>query len=924
MAGYLALRSMEGNGVAAQGSVPPGGEDEDHNKQEMLVAVQTGDKEKLQYALKQLSPKCINHVFPHPVYATALHIAAQNNSTELVDCLLKEAADPNVRDLRGKKYCPIHYAAHNGNLEIIQALLRADADPDAKEGEFGRTALHILATRWKTNEDNFKACLDALLSCKIKVDTVDSSQSSPLFMAATKSWEYMTRQLILKGASIDLAVGNKTVADVIRKKLPGLLETIDFSLIEKPQRYFGDELYKALKDGDLEVFREILYEIKNSGKSSTDILEEDHGDYTLLQRACDDGLSDFVEELLKNGADPTKKDNTSKMSPILYATRNGFHKIVEMLIKTMKERGYLQKGALKETDLRKETPLHKVVKREYPSKNEGVNYYRCLQILLDKKHYLDIDYQDEFDNTPLHYAVLCDDQSFVRTLLLNGAHLGIRNKFGTLAITRIQASVLEEVLNDCIKHKNNVADRDFEIIVHYSMLAPAQASQQPETECLRFLSGSRNHRRLLRHPVIDTFLFLKWQRIRQYYFFNIAAYTAFLILLTAYVLIYHGTFIPLSEDVSQNNTEMPDLNDTTSNVETVSEMIMENLVIKFIFKGIISLFALYIAVREGIQFFVSWKLYVSRLENWLEISIVLLTAALLFIPLGEKSLQSLSAWLVLFSWIEFILLLGRHPYFAVYITMFTTVTYNFLKFIMMFSFMVIAFSISFYLVFQVDDNFMTYHQSLLKTIAMTTGEIEYTELPLSSFPVSSHLLFVLFVFLIVLVLMNLLNGLAVSDIQQIQQEAEIVSYSSRVELISYIESVFLASPFRRIVPGPITCCETGTDDCYLTSCLNSPNPVMKLLNWMGRRTLMFHSCLRDPYIIVYPNRGVDRWHVCDCHSFHLKETQIEAAKDVVLEKEHAVSDHRLSGLENRLDEVMAAISSLTEKVNKHVLCPSPQ
>ncbi|KAK8753764.1 hypothetical protein OTU49_001472 [Cherax quadricarinatus] len=929
MAGYLALRSMEGNGAAMQGGGAPGGDDDDHNKHEMLLAVQTGDEEKLSQALKHLSQKCMNHVFPHPVYATALHVATQNNSTELVEILLQAGADPNARDLRGKKYCPIHYAAHNGNLEILQALLKAGADPNIKEGEFGRTSLHILATRWKTNEDNFKACLDALLSCKkIKVDTLDSSKSSPLFMAATKSWEYMTRQLILKGASVDTAVGNKTTADIIRKKLPDLLETIDFSVIEKPQRCYSDELYDALMDGDLEVFRDILNEINKLEEKSkayiASLLDEDHGEYTLLQYACDNGLADFVEELLKNGANPARIDDTSKMSPILYATRNGFHKIVEMLIRAMKERGELEKGALKLTDLRKETPLHKVVKREYPLQNEGVNYYRCLQILLDKKCYLDIDAQDEFDNTPLHYAVLCDDQSFVRILLLNGAHLGIRNKFGTLAITRIQPSVLEEVLNDCIKHRNNVADRDFEIILHYSMLAPAQASQQPETECLRFLSGSRKHRRLLRHPIIDTFLFLKWQRIRQYYFFNIFAYTAFLILLTAYVLIYHGTFVPPSEDTKQNNTDLSGSDNTTENLEVVREIFMENLAVKFVFKGLISLFALYIAVREGIQFFVSWKLYVSRLENWLEISIVLLTATLLFIPMGDKPLQSLSAWLVLFSWIEFILLLGRHPYLAVYITMFTTVTYNFLKFIIMFSFMIIAFSISFYLVFQVDDNFMTYHQSLLKTIAMTTGEIEYTELPLSTFPISSHLLFVLFVFLIVLVLMNLLNGLAVSDIQQIQQEAEIVSYSSRVELISYIESVFLASPIRRIVPGPITCCESGSDDCYLVSCLDSPNPVLKLLNWMGRRTLMFHSCLRDPYITVYPNRGSDRWHVCDCHSFHLKETQIEAAKDVVLEKEQAVANHRLSGLENRLEEVMTAITTLTDKVNKHVLCPSPQ
>lgn len=924
MAGYLALRSMEENGKATQGGGGAAGEEEAHFKQELLVAVQTGDEEKLRHALKHLPQKAVNHVFPHPVSATALHVAVQNNSLELVTALLEEAADTGARDLRGKKYCPLHYAALNGNVEVLEALLKAGADPNAKEGEFSRTPLHILAIRWKNNEDSFKACLDALLSCKkLKVDALDSSKASPLFMAATKGWEYMVRKMINVGANIDAAVGNKTAATVIKKKFPDLIDTIDFSVIQKPKRYFSDELYDALINTDIQLFQEILTEIDNSEeKSKASALEEDHGEYTLLQYACDNGLTDFVEELLKNGANPSRVDQTSRMSPVLYAARNGYHKILEMLLRALKEQKELDKGVLRNKDLRKETALHKVVKREYAVKNEGVDYYRCLELLLEKKRYLDLDAQDEFGNTALHYAVLCDDQSFVRILLLNGAHLGIRNQFGTLAITRIQASVLEEVLNDCIKYKHNVADREFQIILHYSMLAPAQTSQQPETECLRFLSGSRKHRHLLLHPVIDTFLFLKWQRIQKYYYFNIVAYTAFLILLTAYILVYHGTYIPSSENGIDSEAQGQNVSDKG----VVQEMVMQNLALKYVFKALICIFALYIAVREGVQFYVSWKLYVARLENWLEISIVVLTFIVLFIPINAVSLQSLCAWLILFSWIEFVLLLGRHPYLSIYITMFTTVTYNFLKFIIMFSFMIVAFSISFYLVFQVQENFTTYYLSLLKTIAMTTGEIEYTDLPLADFPVSSHLLFVLFVFLIVLVLMNLLNGLAVSDIQQIQQEAEIVSYSSRVELVSYIESVFLTSPLHRIFPGSLRCCEGGEekDDCYQTTCIETQNPAIRLLNWLGQRTLMFQTCLRDPCISLYPNRGKDRWHICDCHSFHLKETQIEAAKDVVLEKEHAVDTHRLSGLETRLDEVMAAISSLTDKVNKHVLCPSPE
>ena len=36
----------------------------------------------------------------------------------------------------------------------------------------------------------------------------------------------------------------------------------------------------------------------------------------------------------------------------------------------------------------------------------------------------------------------------------------------------------------------------------------------PETDSLWYLSQSKNHRHLLKHPVITSFLWLKWTRIR--------------------------------------------------------------------------------------------------------------------------------------------------------------------------------------------------------------------------------------------------------------------------------------------------------------------------------------------------------------------------------------------------------------------------
>ena len=62
-------------------------------------------------------------------------------------------------------------------------------------------------------------------------------------------------------------------------------------------------------------------------------------------------------------------------------------------------------------------------------------------------------------------------------------------------------------------------------------------------------------------------------------------------------------------------------------------------------------------------------------------------------------------------------------------------------------------------------------------------------------PVIAYLFLLAFVFLIVVVLMNLLNGLAVSDTGMIREKAEVVSAISRVETISYIESLLLGDPF---------------------------------------------------------------------------------------------------------------------------------
>ena len=78
--------------------------------------------------------------------------------------------------------------------------------------------------------------------------------------------------------------------------------------------------------------------------------------------------------------------------------------------------------------------------------------------------------------------------------------------------------------------------------------------------------------------------------------------------------------------------------------------------------------------------------------------------------------------------------------------------------------------------------------------ALFAGELEFSDLPINSdsyLGMLAYVFFLTFIFLIVVVLMNLLNGLAVNDTSDIKQKAEIYSYISRVETISYMESVLL-------------------------------------------------------------------------------------------------------------------------------------
>ncbi|XP_068201399.1 transient receptor potential channel pyrexia-like isoform X2 [Palaemon carinicauda] len=782
---------------------------------EMMEALEQGDAVALKSALDHLTPLEVNGCFTH-----SADEVFSVESVELPPLIRDDLSQQDIVTIY-----PVHYAAMMGWKEILGILLKAEADPNVKDS-LGQTPLHILPKGDWRSDQNFQDCLDLLLAHpKIDVNRLDLSKSTPLHRAELHGWSYMVNRLREIGPTDNSTLSHTTSTDM---------------------------LLKEMIDGNLKAFQSTLATIQNSGLEMQVTLDENHGSYTLLQLACRSGLYDFVVELLNKRASPIKKYNSNLSSPVLWLTKYGYHRSLQLLVRSMTLE-HLRDGALKECNQVGETPLHLSVMCSNPQDSDPVNGYHCLEILLEKKQYINIDQTNCDGNTALHFAALCDDAKAYSILLKNGANSTALNAFGACAMQYISKEGMLQILDSCIEfdEKKKMIDKDYWIKINYEMMRTSTDHENCETKEMTFLNSLANvfqDKDILEHPLINIFVFLKWMKIKKFFHLNSAFHVIFLMLLITYISIFHSSLeIPENENSIQNNDAL--------------RMTLAALLLLAIF------------LREVSQLFMMKTLreYITEAKNITEIITVILVVLLICMPFNSRIKMDLAAWLVIFSLLEFIFHLGQRRLCAVYITMFKAVAWNFLKFICLFFLFILAFSFSFYLMFQASEDFKTFPESLLKTIIMTTGEMEYSDLPLSSFPVTTHFLMVLFVFLILLVIVNLLNGLAISDIQAIQHRSEVISIMSHVDRMTQLEKAFSVdsshNPFRKIF-----------------TCLFSDTLIMKSKNGCLPNAHLVVYISQNDFMYKYKTKDSIRSSICECHKYKLEDCHINALRGVVMEK----------------------------------------
>ncbi|XP_071564468.1 uncharacterized protein [Temnothorax nylanderi] len=466
---------------------------------------------------------------------------------------------------------------------------------------------------------------------------------------------------------------------------------------------------------------------------------------------------------------------------------------------------------------------------------------------------MDVRSVDDIGNTALHYALERNWYEAATVLLKEGSYLGQNEWTDKCTI---------EFDYRCLMPHENFTDQQ-EI-----------SRATCEMEVILYIANNDTLKHLLRHPLISSFLYIKWYMIRHVLYANFVFYTMFYFFVNAYIL-------SMTYDTSRNRQQI-----ANDSFNTVFACTLQNNLSWVFAMGML----LFFTSREILQFISYPQRYLVDLENWSQVLLIVLTLALLC----GAGLQ-IGVMVILLSTWELMTLISHHLFPSTCIEMFRTVFFNFVRFFFPYLILILAFTLAFYMLLR-NDGFSNPGLSLFKTIIMFTGEFDANDISFSAYPVWSRIVLMMFIFYIVIVLFNLLNGLAISNIAEILNNAEIIGLISRVRLIACFERMIVAKPF----------------------CWNSKWTLSNPFNFFSNKILLFPHYLRcgkisfkpyDDNLIVYDG---DRHNVDDSMDYKRWSTLkmdpniVKHAKQVVYDKNELSNDgimNELAKLQTRLTQI---------------------
>ncbi|CAL4150592.1 unnamed protein product [Meganyctiphanes norvegica] len=663
----------------------------------------------------------------------------ESDVNEVRRCLQEDLGLLHVVVKGGK--LPLHLACHHKNLNIVKELLDQGAEIDALD-ERGLTALHI---------------------------------------CVTVSWQDGIEELVNQGATLDKKSEPpengtiKRVETALHSAIRhGDLGTTLILLKHQPDLTICDNegatvMHIASQASNVSILQQLLSE--NTCKEMFKKHPKDHFGNSILHSALrlsneliridETGIQDTIKFLVDSGMDVDLVNN-KKETPLFMASREMLDTVVKTLLSLKANPCIVTRF--------KQNVLHAACQKGCPV---------TLKYLLDTGLLEEmVMAADSNGEEPFHLAVKSSSVECCELLLKHGDHLTHRDQNGkthcSLVLNNLPSAMelLQHLLDGHVKVDSiSRLSPEFKITFDYSVLLPKDKHGLQSSIVYELINSDCQP--LLQHPLIDSFLHIKFNKIRPLYYISVCFFFLYLVL--------HSWFI--------TNTFC---RDPFKWSEHSTALLLLRVFHSFLFFAIL--------IPELFLMIANIKKYVSHFETYIKLIAMSTSCFYIFsskiMDANQVDMEierGVAAISIFFTWAQFMMILGRFPSQGDYILMFSYTLKSYAKFLFTFSSLLIGFSLCFMILFQDDPIFGSFHRSIIKTLMMMIGEIEYSSLiegekkPFISILTSVFL--VLFLFLVSVLMANLLVGLAVNDIPALQHQGKIHRLAKQASYMTSIDQI---------------------------------------------------------------------------------------------------------------------------------------
>lgn len=257
----------------------------------LLTAIQNKKPEVVKVLL---SSKCSPN-FRGGLQSAPIHLAARCGNTDIVELLIESGAAVNARDSGGNT--PLILGAQNGHYGVMKSLIKAGCDINMANNE-GISALHYTCHKAR----GFQILLDA----GADPDVRDTSNITPLFMAATEGFDGVVKALVDRKCDVNIPNDSvkRTALHILSfKGHPQCINTLVYggADIHACDIYNHTPLWYAIQNKKVDVVRLLLksYSHVDTFQCSSDWTHED----CPARLAFNLKLFDVVKFLILTGYD---------------------------------------------------------------------------------------------------------------------------------------------------------------------------------------------------------------------------------------------------------------------------------------------------------------------------------------------------------------------------------------------------------------------------------------------------------------------------------------------------------------------------------------------------------------------------------------------------------------------------------------------